>query len=185
RAAFEVLESAEKAVALISDLLDLSRLDENRLRPMIQAVEPAAIVRRTMTRLTPLAEAKHIVQSFEADAPLPGIQTDAQRVEQILINLFTNAIRHSPERGTVTVRVQEHKDRIRFEVRDEGSGIPPSDVEQVFDVYVTKAGEESRGSGLGLPLSRRLARLLGGELTAVAKPGEGGCFVLELPKSMG
>ena len=59
--------------------------------------------------------------------------------------------------------------------------MPAADVEQIFDVYVTKAGEESRGIGLGLPLSRRLARLLGGELHAVARAGMGGCFILEVP----
>jgi signal transduction histidine kinase len=66
-------------------------------------------------------------------------------------------------------------------IRDEGPGVPPEDVERVFDVYQTKAGEEGKGSGLGLPLSRRLARLLGGELSAVADNGGGGCFVLRLP----
>ena len=66
-------------------------------------------------------------------------------------------------------------------VEDQGSGIAPDDVEQIFDIYVTKAAEEGHGVGLGLPLSRRLARLLGGELKAVSHPGRGGCLVLELP----
>ena len=73
------------------------------------------------------------------------------------------------------------KRRVVYQVEDEGPGVPPSDVERIFDIYVTKVGEESRGLGLGLPLSRRLARLLGGELHAVARPGKGGCFVLEVP----
>ena len=66
-------------------------------------------------------------------------------------------------------------------VEDEGPGVPDGDVERIFDIYVTKPGEESLGLGLGLPLSRRLARLLGGELHAVSRPGKGGCFVLEVP----
>ena len=65
--------------------------------------------------------------------------------------------------------------------RTRGRGFRQGDVEKIFDIYVTKAGEESRGLGLGLPLSRRLAQLLGGELHAVARPGKGGCFVLEVP----
>ena len=63
--------------------------------------------------------------------------------------------------------------------------MPIEEVERIFDVYVTKTGEETRGLGLGLPLSRRLARLLGGELRAVARPGRGGSFVLEVPASTG
>jgi signal transduction histidine kinase len=66
-------------------------------------------------------------------------------------------------------------------VEDAGPGVPADDVERIFDIYVTKVGEESRGLGLGLPLSRRLARLLRGELRAVALSGKGGCFVLEVP----
>lgn len=184
RAAFEVLDSAGQAVALISDLLDLSRLDEDRLRPVIHAIDPVALVRRTLSRLTPMAETRRVTQTIDAPSTSPTIQTDAQRVEQILMNLLSNAIRHSPEGGQVLIDIRETEDRIRFEIRNEGPAIPVSDVEQIFDIYVTKAGEESRGSGLGLPLSRRLARLLGGELTALAGADSGACFVLELPKSL-
>jgi signal transduction histidine kinase len=182
RAAYEVLEAAGQAVALISDLLDLSRLDEDRLRPVIQMVDPVAMVRRTVARLTPMAEARRITQLVEARGTPPIIKTDSNRVEQILLNLLSNGIRHSPEGGKVLIEVLETAERIRFEVRNDGPAIPESDVEQIFDIYVTKAGEESRGSGLGLPLSRRLARLLGGELKALAGTSEGACFVLELPK---
>jgi len=62
--------------------------------------------------------------------------------------------------------------------------VPPGEVERIFDIYVTKAGEESRGLGLGLPLSRRLARLLGGELHAVSSPDQGGRFILQLPATV-
>jgi signal transduction histidine kinase len=71
-----------------------------------------------------------------------------------------------------------------YTVEDEGSGIDPAEVERIFDIYVTKAAGESRGAGLGLPLSRRLAQLLGGELRAVVRPGSGGCFILELPAAL-
>jgi signal transduction histidine kinase len=68
-----------------------------------------------------------------------------------------------------------------YTIQDAGEGIPENQLEQIFDIYVTKSAGENRGMGLGLPLSRRLARLLGGELRAVAEPGQGGRFVLELP----
>jgi signal transduction histidine kinase len=184
RAAYEVLEAAGQAIALISDLLDLSRLDEDRLRPVIQPVDPVAMVRRTVARLTPMAEAKRISQLVEAKGTLPIIKTDSNRVEQILVNLLSNGIRHSPEGGKVLIEILERDERIRFEVRNDGPSIREAEAEQIFDIYVTKAGEESRGSGLGLPLSRRLARLLGGELKALAGTGEGACFVLELPKAI-
>jgi signal transduction histidine kinase len=182
RAAFEVLDSAQQAVGLINDLLDLSRLDEDRLKPVIRAVDPGAIARRALGRITPAAEGKQVRLDLELLPALPGCETDASRVEQILVNLLGNAIHHTPEASAVHLGVSAKDGLVRFSVRDEGSGVPESEVERVFDIYVTKATVEGRGVGLGLPLSRRLARLLGGELHAVpSAPGQGGLFVLELP----
>ena len=183
RAAFEVLDSAEQAISLINDLLDLSRLDEDRLKPHIQAVEPGATARRAIGRVTPAAQAAGVSIVLTVAPNLPTCETDTQRVEQILVNLLTNAVRHAPGGSVVDVRIQRSAERVAFIVEDQGSGIPESELETIFDVYVTKAGEESRGTGLGLPLSRRLANLLKGELHAVHRAGAGGCFVLELPVS--
>jgi signal transduction histidine kinase len=83
----------------------------------------------------------------------------------------------------VRLRVDAQEPLVVYTVEDEGSGIEESEVERVFDIYVTKAAGDNRGAGLGLPLSRRLARLLGGELRAVSRPRQGGCFILELPAS--
>jgi signal transduction histidine kinase len=102
-------------------------------------------------------------------------------VEQILVNLLSNAIKHAPEQSSVTLSITARDARVVYQVEDEGPGVPPTDVERIFDIYVTNPGEEAQGLGLGLPLSRRLARLLGGELQAVANPGKGGYFILEVP----
>jgi signal transduction histidine kinase len=183
RAAFEVLDSAQHAVALINDLLDLSRLDEDRLKPVIRAVEALFMASRAVGRVTPAADLKQIILQLAPSPDLPNCETDASRVEQILINLLSNAIKYAPERSTVRVSIGTSGRRVVYQVEDEGPGVQASEVERIFDIYVTKVGEESRGLGLGLPLSRRLARLLGGELHAVARPGKGGCFVLEVPAS--
>lgn len=181
RAAFEVLDSAQHAVTLINDLLDLSRLDEDRLKPVIRAVEPLSMASRAVRRVTPAAELKQVAVQVAPEPELPTCETDASRVEQILVNLLGNAIKYAPERSTVRVEIAAHGQRIEYRVEDRGPGVPESELERIFDIYVTKAGEESRGLGLGLPLSRRLARLLGGELRALELAEGGGCFVLELP----
>lgn len=183
RAAFEVLDSAQHAVTLINDLLDLSRLDEDRLKPIIRAVEPLSMASRAVRRVTPAAELKQVIIRVVPSADLRNCETDASRVEQILVNLLGNAIKYAPERSVVHISIAACGRRVVYRVEDRGPGVPASEMERIFDIYVTKAGEESRGLGLGLPLSRRLARLLGGELRAVALPGGGGCFVLELPAS--
>jgi signal transduction histidine kinase len=181
QAAFEVLDSAQHAIALINDLLDLSRLDEDRLNPVIRSVEPASVARHALGRVTPAAESRQVRLELQAPAGLPSCDTDSSRLEQILVNLLGNAIRHTPQGSTVRVRVAARGTKIEYVVEDEGPGVPESELEQIFDIYVTKAGGDSRGAGLGLPLSRRLARLLGGELRAVCRPGQGGQFVVELP----
>lgn len=183
RAAYEVLDSAGQAASLINDLLDLSRLDEHRLKPNLVAVDPASVATRAVSHVTPAAMARQveIVVHREADT-LPTCHTDTLRVEQILGNVLNNAVRHAPEGSTVRLYLHSDLEWVYYRIEDDGPGVPESEVEQIFDIYVTKAGEEARGIGLGLPLSRRLARLLGGDLYAEHHPGEGGRFTLRLPR---
>lgn len=181
RAAFEVLDAAEGASALINDLLDLSRLDEDRLKPVIRMVDCQTVIRHAVSRMEPAAAAKRVRITTHLPADGIACRTDAQRVEQILLNLLGNAIRHTPAGTAVTVTVEHLGHHARLSVSDEGPGLEPEQVEKVFDVYETKAGEERFGTGLGLPLSRRLAQLLGGNLYATARSGRGGLFTLELP----
>jgi signal transduction histidine kinase len=181
RAAFEVLDSAQHAIGLINDLLDLSRLDEDRLKPIIRAVEPAGMARRAMGRVTPAADQKGVTLQLTPAPELPNCATDASRVEQILVNLLGNAIKYAPERSVVRITISSVERYVVYQIDDDGPGVSAGELEQIFDIYVTKAGEESRGLGLGLPLSRRLARLLGGELHAALHPEGGGRFVLEVP----
>jgi signal transduction histidine kinase len=183
RAAFEVLDSAQQAVSLINDLLDLSRLDEDRLKPVIRAIEPGSVAKRAAGRVTPAAGARHVALEVDVAPGLPTCETDASRVEQILVNLLGNAIQHTPEHTTVRLVVTARDPFVIYIVRDEGPGIAESEVERIFDIYATEKEGDMRGVGLGLPLSRRLARLLGGDLRAFSHPGKGGEFVLELPAS--
>jgi signal transduction histidine kinase len=179
RAAFEVLDSAQQAVGLINDLLDLSRLDEDRLRPVIRAVDPAAVARKALSRMTPGAEGK-VGLELETEPDLPPCNTDASRVEQILVNLVGNAIQHCAAGGVVRLQVSAQDGLVTYTVDNDGLGVPPEEVERIFDIYVSKKEGDAQGVGLGLPLSRRLARLLGGELRAVPLPHRGR-FVLALP----
>jgi signal transduction histidine kinase len=141
------------------------------------------MARRALARVTPAADAKHVLLQVEVASGLPSCETDANRVEQILLNLLGNAIQHTPEGSTVRLQVTARDAVVAYTVEDEGAGIDESEVERIFDIYVTNAAGEGRGAGLGLPLSRRLARLLGGELRAVPRPHKGGCFILELPEA--
>lgn len=181
RAAFEVVEAAESAIRLINDLLDLSRLDEDRLQPVLQAVDCGLVIRSAVAKVTPLASEGNV--SLDAVPPAGHLTcvTDASRVEQILVNVLRNGIRHSPPGATVELAVGTRDGAVTIEVLDRGPGIPDEEMERIFDVYITNPGEEGSGIGLGLPLSRRLARLLGGDLMARNRPGGGAAFTLSLP----
>jgi signal transduction histidine kinase len=159
----------------------LSRLDEDRLKPVMRNIECGSVVRGAVQRITPSAEERDI--RIIADPPGTGIlcRTDSHRVEQILVNLMRNAVRHSPGGGVVRVGVTTSDAHVVFTVEDQGPGFESENTEQIFDVYFTQAGEEREGHGLGLPLSRRLARLLGGDLTGVNRPEGGARFILTLP----
>ncbi len=179
-AALQVLEAAEGAVELISDLLDLSRLDEDRLKPVIRTVSARDLVRRAVSRAKPGTQARDLRIVMALAPGLPAIETDARRVEQILMNLLTNAIKYTSPSSRIRVSAERNDDHVLFRVEDEGPGIRAADADRIFDVYVTSADSAKQGVGLGLPLSRRLAQLLGGELWAVPHDGAG-IFVLALP----
>ena len=180
-AAYEVLDSAQQAIGLINDLLDLSRLDEDRLKPVIRLIEPGSVAKRAVGRMTPAAQARRVTLVLETAPSLPACETDVSRVEQILVNLLGNAIQHTPEGSAVRLKVAALEGFVVFTVLDQGPGVPAEELEQIFDIYASRKEGDMRGVGLGLPLSRRLARLLGGDLLAVATGGKGGEFRLELP----
>ena len=180
--AFDILEAAGQAVALISDLLDLNRLDEDRLKPVLHDVDCDAVVRTVAKRGRPAADERDIQLVFSSDREPIVCRTDAHRVEQILVNLLTNAMRHAPAGTPVTIDVSSRPEAIAFAVIDEGPGVAADQTEEIFDIcHSSPTADGTTGHGVGLPLWRRLARLLGGDLVAIARPGRGGLFELTLP----
>ncbi len=183
RGAFEILEAAEQAVVLVNDLLDLNRLDEDRLKPVIRDVDCCTVVHGAIQRVTPAANEKQVTMAGVDRKGGFVCRTDAHRIEQIFVNVLSNAIRHTPAGSSVSVNAQSVPPMIEFRVEDEGPGVPADSIDRIFDIYYTTASSDGGGAGhgVGLALSRRLARLLGGDLTAVPRAGGGGLFVLTLP----
>lgn len=176
----EVLEASQEAMTLVADLLDLARLEEDRLRITTNAVDPAELIRRAISRIRPLALAADVELAVRHDELIPPIVTDAGRVEQILNNLLTNAIRHAPPGSTVEVCAAAQDSQVVVTVLDQGPGVAATDVDRIFNVYESRRGA-GPGVGLGLAVSRRLAALLGGSLIAIHQAAGGGRFELRLP----
>jgi signal transduction histidine kinase len=185
RAAVEVRESAERSLNLLEDLLDLSRLDAEKLEPLIGETDAWQIVREAVATVEPSVERRGIPLDIHGpEGPVPA-RTDAQRIRQILINLLTNAVRHGPPDEPIRVELQASESELRFDVIDRGDGIAPEQQAIIFEAFERAGKETQRGTGLGLALSRKLARLLGGDLRVESQLGTGARFYLRVPRYFG
>lgn len=171
QAAREVFEGAERTITLLNNFLDLTRLDAGKLHPVWRDVQVRTAVARAVAGLIPSAEPKQVsIEEQYVNEPLE-LRTDPMRLEQILVNLVSNAIRHSPENHPVVIRVEGNRHHAVFEVQDRGPGVPAELREKIFEPFERFDPMSGTGSGLGLPLSRRLAEILGGHLTMEAPDG--------------
>ncbi len=173
-------------LALINDILDLSKIEAGKAEVHPAPIALARLVEPLQRGFAPLADEKKLsfTITIDYDAP-PTIETDPQRIQQILKNLLSNAIKFT-DSGTVALRISASDgDRIAFQVRDSGIGIDPGQQELIFEPFRQADSGTTRrhgGTGLGLSISRDLARLLGGEVTVASAPGSGSVFTLVLPR---
>ncbi len=183
QAAQEVYEGAERTVTLLNNVLDMSRLEAGKIHAVLRELVVRTEVQRALAGVEPIAELKRIELHSECPNGVSTIRTDPVRLQQILSNLLSNAIRHSPEGATVSLTVAEASPELRFTVGDTGPGIPPELQERIFEPFERFNPETGLGAGLGLAISRRLAAVLGGRLELWSAVGQGTRFTLALPKA--
>ena len=171
--------SAEHLVTVIGDLLDLSRIEFDRIELNPQPTLIAQTVRDVTDLLQPLAEERGLGFEVVFDLGLPAAaQMDASRVKQVLHNLIGNALKFTAH-GNVGLSVAMSEALLRFRVNDSGEGIPPDAIERIFDAFEqgpSSTAPARSGAGLGLTISRRLARAMGGDVTCRSVPGKGTTF---------
>lgn len=182
------IESAGKdLLSLINDVLDLSKIEAGHLDIHAEPVEVERLLGGLRGMFEPVAAQKslELTMTVEADAPA-FIETDPHRLEQVLKNLLSNALKFTAQ-GSVKLRVRrEPEGRVAFEVSDTGIGIPEDKVASIFDPFYQADGTTARkygGTGLGLSISQNLARLLGGEILLRSEPGRGSIFTVILRES--
>ena len=176
-------------LALINDILDLSKIEAGKVEVLAEAIQLAPLVDSLSDSFAPMARARGL--GFHVDMAQrvpPAMSTDRQRLGQILKNLLSNAIKFT-ERGEVSLRIERVSDStLAFAVRDTGIGLPPHQQEIIFEAFRQADGSTHRkygGTGLGLSISRDLARLLGGDIAVSSEPGVGSVFTLTLPVRYG
>ena len=167
---------------LISDILDLSKIEAGRMELCHEDVTVASAFAEVISALYPLAEKKSQALLQQVSANL-HVRADAMRFKQMLMNLAGNAIKFTPEGGRIELAARQVDDQVRVEVRDNGPGIPPEQQQRIFEAFfrLTETGSATEGTGLGLAITARLVELHGSKLGIESKPGEGACFYFSLP----
>jgi signal transduction histidine kinase len=177
-------------LALINDVLNLVRIETGRLEYVLESIELRPLLNQLVAMIEPLLQHKRLVCEItspsEASGAAPVIYADREKFQQIMLNLLTNAIKFTPAAGRIDIVVGECRDsdQVRVDVRDTGIGIPSAKLAHVFEPFVQAAPRPSGqndGVGLGLAISRDLARGMGGDLSAESVVGEGTCMTLTLP----
>lgn len=180
-----ILSSNNDLLALINDILDLSRIEAGHVELADEVVVVNSVLQRLRETFEPMARQKGLTLQIDADGLAPSqLVADNQRLQQILKNLLANALKFT-EHGKVSLQVRSAGEgRIRFEVTDSGIGIARDQLHVIFEAFRQADGSTRRrygGTGLGLSISRDLAQRMGGDIRVDSEPGRGSCFTLELP----
>ncbi|WP_168061200.1 sensor histidine kinase [Candidatus Manganitrophus noduliformans] len=178
-------QNARIQLSLITDVLDLSRIETGKIAIETEQVDLSELIREILNMLEPLGTEKGLVVDFVEDPTAPAIRTDRGKVRQIFTNLIGNAIKFT-EQGSIRIRVIHHlsQEAVSVEITDTGIGISEEDLPHIFEpFYQAPAFKEAYGPGTGLGLSivKRFADLLGGSVEVVSKPGAGSTFTVRFP----
>jgi PAS domain S-box-containing protein len=175
--------SGSHLLGLINDILDLSKVEAGRMVLTVETVSVVDVVAQVLSTMEPIAAKKGVRTSADV-ADGAQLQADAGKLKQMLLNLVSNAVKFTPEGGSVTISARQVSDVIEISVADTGIGIAEADLNRLFkDFQQLDAGPGRRqeGTGLGLALTKRLAELHGGEIRVASEPGKGSVFTLRLP----
>jgi NtrC-family two-component system sensor histidine kinase KinB len=175
-------QDSDRLLAMINDLLDLTRIEQGRVALDQEAVDAADLVRDAVERYRAAAEDTGIVVDCQLEAPLPLVLVDRERIEHVFDNLITNALGHTERGGTITLRATVAVGSVQFSVEDTGEGIPAQFLPRVFDKFFRAPGAKHQGgAGLGLAIVREIIVAHGGQIEVQSTVGKGTTFTFSLP----
>ncbi len=181
-----IREEAQRLERLVEDLRTLSLVESGELSLELREYDPKAVLERTAASYQALAREKEIDLKLSIDEALPEVRIDFDRMGQVLGNLVSNAMRHTPPGGNILIAANDSNGAVEIQVKDSGRGIDPEDLPHVFDRFYR--GDKSRlrdgaGSGLGLAIAKSLTEVQGGTIRAESQLGQGTTILLQIPKS--
>ncbi len=190
-----IKEETALLTRLVADLRDLSLAESGQLKLELEPVDVADLVRRMVSQTGVIARQKDITLGLDTAGQLPQVQADGKRIEQVVANLLSNALHHTPAGGSVTVSVaragsvpayQGGKDNLLVSIADTGEGIPSEHLPHIFERFYRVDDARSRkrgGAGLGLAIARQMVEIHGGRIWVESEAGEGSRFSFTLPAS--
>jgi signal transduction histidine kinase len=173
---FAAREECDRLQSIVDELLDLSRIQADRIDLKLDKHDPEQLVRDAIEAQRSAAATRKVELRSELLPDTPEIRVDRERILLVLANLLGNAIRYGPAGGTVTIRAAPRDGMLRIEVIDQGSGVPPEYRTSIFEKYVRVPGAPPGGAGLGLFISSEIVRAHGGEIGVDGEPGQGATF---------
>jgi PAS domain S-box-containing protein len=183
-----IRHNQEHLLTLLNDLLHFAKIQAGTLEVRRRSIPVRAVLEDLNASILPQLETRGLHHAIEAPDPELWVRGDRARIEQILVNLIANAVKFTEPGGRIAIRAEWDESVVRLLVSDTGLGIPPEKLEEIFDPFVqvrdSQLGDFSRqGVGLGLAISRELARAMEGDLTVRSAPAEGSTFTLTLPRA--
>lgn len=181
-----IRRSQQHLLGIVNDILTFAKTESGRIPVTLEPTAVASAIESARFLLEPMFDANEIVLTVKEHPPDLAVVADRERLQQILVNIMSNAAKFSPRGGAVTICVEPRDHLVAIVVEDKGKGIDPAKLEAIFEPFMQISAGLTRtaeGSGLGLAISRELARLMGGDVTVESEPGEGSAFTLTLPLS--
>jgi signal transduction histidine kinase len=179
----DIVESGQHLLALVDDLLDLTKIETGAVEPNAAPVDLAELLAGTAALFKEQTARRRITLTLHVADGLPTLEADARQLKQVVFNLLANAVRFTPAGGTIVLAAHEDGPRVLTSVSDTGPGVAPEDREAIFEEFRqgSPTGGTKGGTGLGLPLARRLVEAHGGRLEVASRPDEGSTFTVSLP----
>lgn len=185
RYAENIITSGRSLLNMVNDLLELAKVEAGKVKLNVQQTDIGRLCQGLTAFFSPMTEKRKIKVKLSVDQDIPPVMTDPGKVQQILYNLLTNAVKFSPEKGKIQITAALPDDNtVRIAVTDTGPGIAQADQQKIFEKFRQADGSitrQSAGSGLGLAISKQLADMLAGKISIESTPGQGSTFALELP----
>ncbi|MHC4806615.1 MAG: sensor histidine kinase [Planctomycetota bacterium] len=186
RYAENIIASGNRLLNMVNDLLDLAKTQAGKIELHIEKTSVASLLKNLVSSFSLLTKKKKIKVRLHVDSDLPPLMTDTGKVQQILYNFLSNAVKFTPPQGRIEIRAGLRQDEktVRIAVTDTGSGIAEADKEKIFEKFRQADGSitrESTGSGLGLAISNELAAMLAGSIGMESECDKGSTFWLDIP----